>query len=113
MTGRSQDQSSQRDLSNAQNVDRKRFLAVHSQVCERRKSMSDGWFKLPDGAPGTEPGFLGRPATELEQWFIQTFGYPLPIGGDIHWSTRVDSNGNLIDPHTTLQGPGGFRTRLP
>lgn len=85
--------------------------------------MSLRWFDPPAGAPGTEPGFDGwfpnpmgnfltRPATELGQGFVQTPGLPLLGGGDIHFSSRVDEFGNLIDPHTTLQGPGGFRTRL-
>ena len=70
--------------------------------------MSREWFPLPSGAPGTEPAFRASPATEPGQWRVQTPGYRLPGGGDIHWSTRVDAHGHLIDPHTTIQRPGGL-----
>lgn len=43
---------------------------------------------------------------------LQTIG-PSPIGGDIHETFQVDSEGNISDDHVTVRIPGGQKVKLP
>lgn len=43
---------------------------------------------------------------------IQPAG-PTPLGGQIHDTFKVDKFGNISNPHTTLQIPGGKKIGLP
>jgi len=68
--------------------------------------MSKQWNFLPSDVQGSDPGFVVSPARESGQWRIQDRGFALPGGGDVHWSGRVDVQGNLLDSHATVQLPG-------
>ena len=55
---------------------------------------------------------MANPILRKNGWVIQP-GSPLPGGGDVHDTFRVDRNGNISGGHTTIRTPGNKEVQLP